>query len=521
MQKTLIYIDLRTKAQVRPTGALATTVDQITVERGQWQILCIQFVDRVVTSTGAVGLIPAKLTDGASLVLLGDNNFDDDDSLMFKSFQSSVAFDETDPETNRFNIEGDWIGGHMENGTWIEDDSIIADPEQGQYSIRINADTTKFVTALDNKEKIVDGLYINIKQYITGLANPSTVAWFKFTASNTIRDWSGATEEVPQGTTIVPFIDGALRNPMELQFSADKQSWHDTQTIYDTYYRFRIANTSVTWSDPVEVKNGKDAPEVLIQYSSDGNTWQDHASDDNAYIRFSTDEGIYWGDALEVRSGEDAPIVMIQYSSDGLTWQNYSDSSSNYIRFSNDEGASWSSSMRVVGRDGTAAGFGNVTASATTIDSTSSAAASVTTSGTNALKNFEFNFNIPQGVPGKTPVRGVDYYTSDDVAALLEELKPRLAKVIINDTTSTAPVIDTMVTNALYTYSQPLTSLTINNVPMSTLETDFSFTAGEGFQLYTPADVYPEMGLEFNAGGVYTINIYAKRLVAGEFSSGE
>jgi hypothetical protein len=108
-----------------------------------------------------------------------------------------------------------------------------------------------------------------------------------------------------------------------------------------------------------------------------------------------------------------------------------------------------------------------------------------------------------------------NYLTSSSLTAALKNYTP--LKKTINDTTSTAPVIDIMATNALYTYSQPLTSLTINSVPMSALETDFSFTTGEGFQLYVPTDVYPEKGLEFNAGGVYIINIYAKRLVAGEF----
>lgn len=122
-----------------------------------------------------------------------------------------------------------------------------------------------------------------------------------------------------------------------------------------------------------------------------------------------------------------------------------------------------------------------------------------------------------KGEDGYTPVRGVDYYTAEDVAVLLEELKVRLAKTRITDNTSTTVTLSSLQTNALYEYTQPLTSLTIDVVEDTTLETDISFTAGEGFQLYVPEDVKVITNLGFNAGNNYLINIYAKRLVAGEF----
>lgn len=126
-----------------------------------------------------------------------------------------------------------------------------------------------------------------------------------------------------------------------------------------------------------------------------------------------------------------------------------------------------------------------------------------------------------KGEDGKTPIRGVDYFTTEDVAVLLEELKVRMAKTLITDTTSTAVTLASLQTNALYRYTQPLTSIDISNVTDTTLETDIEFTAAEGFQLLLPANVKVETGLSFNAGGSYLINFYANHVVAGEFVAGD
>lgn len=256
MQKTLIYIDVRTKAQIRATGSNATTADYPVIERGQWQVLCIQFVDRIVDVSGTVNLRPAAFNVGTSFVLIGDNNFDDTDTVMFKSYQSTIPFNTTDPTTNRMNIEGDWVGGEFKDGDWIEGTNYTADISKGQLSIRINADTQKFADAIANKARMSSGLYINIKQYISGIDNPSTLAWFNFIASNTLRDTSSAMENVPEGASMVPFIDSALRNPIEVQFAGDDLDWHTEQQETDIYYRFRIANTSTQWSNAIYMTEG-------------------------------------------------------------------------------------------------------------------------------------------------------------------------------------------------------------------------------------------------------------------------
>ena len=125
-------------------------------------------------------LLRLNWTSNAAYVLVADDNFDDDDNLMLKSYQSVVPFDESDPTSNMFNIEGDWIDG----GT--------ADMSLGQLSVRVNSDTVKFASVLGDSEVKSSGLYQCIKQFLPGISNPSTISWIKFKAVNTVRDWSSA-----------------------------------------------------------------------------------------------------------------------------------------------------------------------------------------------------------------------------------------------------------------------------------------------------------------------------------------
>ena len=392
MQKTLIYIDTRTKSQVRITGTAANTSDYVTIERGQWQILCVQFVERLVDSAGIVTIIPATFNTGSSFLLVGDNDFSDDNSLMFKSYQSSVPFDTANPETNRFNIEGDWIGGELVDGEWVENDSATADITKGQMSIRINADTQKFIEALGTKERVTNNLYINIKQYISGIDNPSTIAWFKFIATNTVRDWNEATEQVPEGTSIVPFVNSALANPIKLQFSVDGTSWHDVQNVgVDTYYRFRIANVSTNWSSAVQIVNG--AP-IAYEFSIDGSEW---------YPADQITEEVF---------GENYALVISLLT---------------YIRFSTSTG--WTPALRFRGND---AGFGDAVATAESIAVDAPPSVSIATEGDDMSKIFRFNFKIPKGKDGDTPEKGVDYYTDADKEELLTELKTYVDSSIAN-----------------------------------------------------------------------------------------
>ena len=80
------------------------------------------------------------------------------------------------------------------------------------------------------------------------------------------------------------------------------------------------------------------------------------------------------------------------------------------------------------GGGGSSAGFGTVTASATSVAFDQPAQATVTTSGTNAAKNFAFSFKIPKGADGHTPVKGTDYWTEADKS----EIKQYVDDAILN-----------------------------------------------------------------------------------------
>lgn len=75
------------------------------------------------------------------------------------------------------------------------------------------------------------------------------------------------------------------------------------------------------------------------------------------------------------------------------------------------------------------------------------------------------------------------------------------AQTVVTDTDSTTPTIALVAENTLYKYTQPLTSLTITDVTVSTLESEIQFTAGStGFNISLPVDTgttalkYPLIG---------------------------
>lgn len=69
---------------------------------------------------------------------------------------------------------------------------------------------------------------------------------------------------------------------------------------------------------------------------------------------------------------------------------------------------------------GQSAGFGTPTASAIALTSGEQPTAIVSASGENTAKVFNFQFGIPAGVAGKTPVKGVDYYTEADKEEMIQ-----------------------------------------------------------------------------------------------------
>lgn len=74
----------------------------------------------------------------------------------------------------------------------------------------------------------------------------------------------------------------------------------------------------------------------------------------------------------------------------------------------------------VRGQTGSAAGFGSITASATSLAAGAQPTATVEASGDDTAKNLTFRFGIPRGKDGTTPQKGVDYWTEEDQQAIVQ-----------------------------------------------------------------------------------------------------
>lgn len=240
MQKSLIYVDSITKSQIDATGAFITKVsDMPEIERGQWSILCFQFYDRTEDEFGTITLTPTNL-NGKSFRLTADNDFTDTNALMFRSDQSSIPFDPTNPDSSAINIAGDWIDG------------TSADTAKGQVSVRINTNTAKFREVFGNAEinktETVRNCFLNLKTYVSEASGYSTIAWLKFVAKNTVSADDGADVIAPTDTEARDIIDALFARSMEYQYSADGINWHDEQNLMtDIYFRTRIEGGG--WSD--------------------------------------------------------------------------------------------------------------------------------------------------------------------------------------------------------------------------------------------------------------------------------
>lgn len=135
----------------------------------------------------------------------------------------------------------------------------ISVDEDGTVLVAIpNVSSDKLVAALGVKQS---GEYIaELMGYEAGQAVPAFVVQFPFNVYNRI-DLEGGSESIPvsSGYYTNSQVDALLASAYEFQFSADGESWHDTQAGTDRW--FRIRNGSVAgaqWSDPIAIPAGRD-----------------------------------------------------------------------------------------------------------------------------------------------------------------------------------------------------------------------------------------------------------------------
>lgn len=144
-------------------------------------------------------------------------------------------------------------------------------------------------------------------------------------------------------------VDGKDAPQVLIEYSADGGAWSDTPENA-VYIRFS-ADGGNTWSTHTKYV-GSDAPQVLIEYSATGtaNTWHDLYEQTDYYIRFSADGGNTWGNAMQFK----AYPVIYQYgaSASGDFHDTFNAAGDKYIRWSADNGRSWSAAAKFMGDKG-------------------------------------------------------------------------------------------------------------------------------------------------------------------------
>ncbi|UYD60046.1 hypothetical protein OPFAMLBM_00025 [Aeromonas phage avDM12-TAAL] len=117
------------------------------------------------------------------------------------------------------------------------------------------------------------------------------------------------------------------------------------------YQLFQYKKNETAWKEITAAivgakgDKGKDALNVKAQYSVDGTTWVDAATNTTKYIRTSIDDGTTWTPAFKIVSDE----VVYQYSPNGTDqWADSFDVAQHkYARLSIDEGKTWNASFKI------------------------------------------------------------------------------------------------------------------------------------------------------------------------------
>lgn len=306
MQKTLIYVDANTKRQILSNGASADRVaNYVTLERGQWNILCLWFKAVTIDTTGEVIVTDSALSASSSYLGVGDDDFIDSTSLMFQSLMSATPFSEFDPNSNMFNLPGDWIDG------------TTADMTKGQMSIRINCDTAKFIAVMQNKAQVTTGLYMNIKMYDPGLELPSTIAWLPFVGANTIKNVTSSQIIPSDGYASIQYTNAVIMGGMDRQFSSDGvNEWHDSQNTEDEYFRERSRVLEGEWSDAIGLFRGRQGDSGQI-----GTTFTPSV-DSAGNLSWSNDSGAENPQTVNIKGEKGVTFTPAVDSSGNLSWTN-------------------------------------------------------------------------------------------------------------------------------------------------------------------------------------------------------
>ena len=149
-------------------------------------------------------------------------------------------------------------------------------------------------------------------------------------------------------------IDGAS---VAIEFSADNVTWHSGNPISgDKYIRFIIGSSPASVGIRFVGRDGNDGDDSLqVQYNSSNtpSTFHNDLRANDDWIRFRVGTSAWSiGRQFVGSPGAAAPNVLIEFSQDGNRWENTPRTGDVFIRFSNDNGATWTNAVRFLGASG-------------------------------------------------------------------------------------------------------------------------------------------------------------------------
>ncbi len=232
-----IMIDAASGKQIDENGKIIKSdAEFMRLMYGETCILCATFYDLNYVND-ILSLNIHELPNDAKFCCMGDEDFDETNSLMFLSEQ-------TDDNNNAVDLEGDWIG------------DATADRSAGQVSFRVNTSTERFIEVLTTSNYSTSKVYFAIEMVPAGETASSAMASFKFKAVNRVTSSSGIpTTDDPTYLTATQ-IAALMASGVTVQFSPDGESdWNDTQRSTDYYMHFSF-NDGEDYGDAVAIPTG-------------------------------------------------------------------------------------------------------------------------------------------------------------------------------------------------------------------------------------------------------------------------
>lgn len=179
--------------------------------------------------------------------------------IHFQCFEQGTLPDMSDAVSWRAAIDEDFLSGTTPMVRSLDLDSSEA--ASGIIKVPIDTNTETFIAKVDGRPSVV--AYFEIY----GLDSNAKVIYdyrFGVNCQGTVDYQGGEPIPVVSGGVTLSDVYALLRAGYEVQFSEDGESWHDSQTTEDRYYRTRYPEGQ--WSDSILIGRGEDGttPQLSI-----------------------------------------------------------------------------------------------------------------------------------------------------------------------------------------------------------------------------------------------------------------